>query len=50
LLLAQLAKDPQSRLLEIERFWREIHPLQDLHGTQRATANVEKSKRSPDPG
>jgi len=26
LLLAQLAKDPPSRLLEVERFWREIPP------------------------
>jgi hypothetical protein len=43
LLLAQLAKDPESRLPEIERFWREIHPLHDL---QRTPPNFDKSKLS----
>lgn len=37
LLLAQLAKDPPSRLSEVERFWGEIRPPQDLRDTQRKT-------------
>ncbi len=47
LLLAQLAKDPESRLPEIERFWREIHPLHDF---QRTPTHVDKSKLSRGPG
>ncbi len=47
LLLAQLAKDPESRLPEIERFWREIHPLHDL---QRTPTHIDRSKRSREPG
>ena len=38
LLLAQLAKDPASRLPEVERFWGEIRPPQDLRDTQRRTS------------
>ncbi len=43
LLLAQIAREPESRLYEIERFWKEIRPPQELTDTPgRARTRVRK--------
>jgi len=36
LLLGQLAKDPASRLPEVDRFWGEVPPPQDFQSIQRS--------------
>lgn len=43
LLLAQIAREPESRLYEVERFWKEIRPPQELTDTpRRARTRVRK--------
>jgi len=37
LLLGQLAKDPASRLPEVDRFWGEMPPPQDIQDIQRSS-------------